>query len=62
MEGLGERIIQARRALGMTQKELARRLGVDPSIVGYWERGERRPTGEMEEKIESLLGSLNSLP
>jgi transcriptional regulator with XRE-family HTH domain len=58
-EGLGERIIRARQALGMTQKELARRLGVDPTTLGQWERGERKPTKGLEEKIDSLLGSLN---
>ena len=58
-ETFGERIIRARRALGMTQKDLARRLGVDPMTLGYWERGERRPSGEMGKKINGFLGGLN---
>jgi transcriptional regulator with XRE-family HTH domain len=58
-EGLGESIIQARRALGMTQKELARRLGVDPGTLGKWERGERKPNRGMEEKIKKFFGFLN---
>ena len=33
---LGKRIVACRRAKGLTQKELARRLDVDPSTVGRW--------------------------
>lgn len=44
----------------MTQKELARRLGVDPGTLGYWEKGERRPTKGLEEKIDNFLVSLNT--
>lgn len=32
-----------RRALGLTQKELAEAIGVSPSAVGMWERGLRIP-------------------
>jgi len=41
---LPDRILAARRALGISQKELARRLGVDPKTVRKWEHGhiERR--------------------
>ncbi|MBI4764110.1 MAG: transcriptional regulator [Deltaproteobacteria bacterium] len=59
-ETLGERIIRVRRTLGMTQKELARKLGVDPGTLGYWERGERRPIKGLEEKINGFLASLNT--
>ena len=41
-EDLGERIIAVRRKLGLSQKELARGLGVDPTTVGRWERGQGR--------------------
>jgi transcriptional regulator with XRE-family HTH domain len=40
VEGLGAQLVQRRTALGLTQKELARRLGVDPSTLARWERGE----------------------
>jgi len=30
----GERIVNYRRLLGITQKELARALGIDPSALG----------------------------
>ncbi len=58
-EGLGGKIIRARRALGITQKELARKLGVDPTTLGRWERGEKKPTMGFCEKLKVLLVSLN---
>ncbi len=39
----------------MTQEELARKLGIDPGTLGYWERGERRPSMELAEKLKILL-------
>jgi site-specific DNA recombinase len=44
--GWGERLVRRRSALGLTQKESAQRLGVDPSTLARWERGEREPAGE----------------
>ena len=37
---LGKRIIACRRAMGLSQKELTRRLSVDPSTLGQWEGGD----------------------
>ena len=56
---LGGRIIRTRRALGITQKELAPKLGVDPTTPGYWERGERKPIMGLCERFKVLLVSLN---
>lgn len=42
---------------GMTQKELARRLGVSPSTVGMYEQGRRRPGPEMLLKLAAVLGT-----
>ena len=36
----GERIVVCRRIQGISQTELASRLGVDPTTLGKWERGE----------------------
>jgi transcriptional regulator with XRE-family HTH domain len=30
---------EAKRFLGLSQEEMARKLGVDPSTLGKWERG-----------------------
>jgi DNA-binding transcriptional regulator YiaG len=36
---LSERILAARRRQGISQRELARRLGLDPTTVQAWEKG-----------------------
>jgi transcriptional regulator with XRE-family HTH domain len=37
-------LLKERRAeLGLSQSELAKRLGVTQQLVGHWETGERRP-------------------
>jgi transcriptional regulator with XRE-family HTH domain len=38
----GSWLVEERRRLGLSRTELASRLGVAPSTVGRWERGERR--------------------
>ncbi len=40
-ETLGEKIVYYRWVKGITQKELASQLGVDPGTLAQWERGER---------------------
>jgi transcriptional regulator with XRE-family HTH domain len=39
---LGERIHEARKAAGLTQKELGQKMGVSHAAVGGWERGESK--------------------
>lgn len=41
---LGENIKEARKAAGVTQKELAERLQVYPKDISRWENGERTPS------------------
>ena len=41
--GLGEKIGQYRRSLGISQEELGARLGVSRQAVSKWERGEALP-------------------
>ena len=43
-----ERLVQCRTVLGISQKESAKRIGVDASTLARWERGEREPAGAME--------------
>ncbi len=64
MSHIGERIRKLRISAGMTQGELGKRLGIKASAVGMYERGCRKPDGEMLVKIcevfhvssDSLLG------
>lgn len=44
--GWAERLVRCRTALGITQKEAARRIGADAGTLARWERGEREPTGD----------------
>lgn len=46
----------ARGKIGISQAELARRLGVSPGAVGNWESGTRLPDAEMLSRIADALG------
>lgn len=43
LAGIGDRIREAREALGWQQQELGTRLGILPSAVAHWEAGRRIP-------------------
>ena len=44
---LGPRIAALRREAGLSQAELAARLGVSPSAMGMYEQGRREPAAEL---------------
>ncbi len=52
----GQRIRDARKKAGMTQAELAEKLGVPYQSVSQWERGLRKPKIETLKKFAVLLG------
>jgi len=52
-----DRLVQGRTALGLTQKEAARRIGVDPSTLAHWERGEREPIGTFAASAARFLAA-----
>jgi transcriptional regulator with XRE-family HTH domain len=54
-EGIGGRLVRRRTSLGMTQKEAAKSLAVDPSTLARWERGERAPVGRARRSVEGFL-------
>lgn len=54
---LPQRLKLGRRLLGLSQRELADRLGVDESTVRVWEAGRYRPIGHYRERIQALLAS-----
>lgn len=51
----GERIKKLRSEKGMSQEDLAFKVGVDRSYMGFVERGERIPTLEKIDKIAVAL-------
>ena len=52
----GEQIAAARRAKGLTQKQLADALGVTDKAVSKWERGLNYPDIVLFQPISELLG------
>ena len=52
---VGERIRLRRMLLGLSQRELARRLSVDPSTVRRWEAGKRVPARHYMVSIDEVL-------
>ena len=58
----GQRIVAARRARQMSQRALARALGVSPSAVNQWESGQTRPgIAHLTDIAQCLTVSLDSL-
>jgi transcriptional regulator with XRE-family HTH domain len=52
---LPERFTTARRALGMSQRKMAEKLGVDPATLMGWEAGRHQPTGKSLDLIAKVL-------
>ena len=50
-----EKLQQLRKEKGLTQKQLADNLGVDPSAVSLWESGKTAPTVANLMKIAVIL-------
>jgi transcriptional regulator with XRE-family HTH domain len=53
-DGVGERLRVARRGAGLTQKQLAELLGVEPITVSRWERGVTSPSLPRLRRIAEL--------
>jgi len=52
---LGQKVKQLRGKLTMTQEDLAFKVGVDRSYMGFIERGEKNPTLSTLMKIAKVL-------
>lgn len=52
---VGARIQQARQMRGLSQEELAERIGVTQTAISYWEKGRRSPD------VEDLVGLAEAL-
>ena len=53
MSGFSERLSALRRGAGMTQAELAKKLGISKSSVSMYECGNREPEFDLLEKMEN---------
>ena len=56
-ESLGQRIVAFRRLRGLTQKELARQMGVNPSTIANWEREEPHLSQSLGERLDAMFGN-----
>ena len=54
---LPERLVAARRGLGLSQRKMAEKLGVDPATIKNWEAGRHQPTGKSLDLIAGVLPS-----
>ncbi len=52
---VGSKIRELRKNAGMTQSELALKLGISASAVGMYEQGRREPDGEMLLRLCSVF-------
>ena len=59
-KGWGERLVRRRTTLGMTQKEAARRLGVDQGTLAKWEQGKREPAGAFLARVKRFVQDGNA--
>lgn len=58
-ESLSRKIKAFRRTLGLTQKELANLLKINPSTLARWERRKGRPSKELLKKVSHYLASFS---
>lgn len=62
MAELKDMITFFRKRDGLSQRELAKKIGVSPSTIGMYESGKRFPTHEIEEALADVFNvSLNNL-
>lgn len=53
---IGENIKLIRQSKGLTQEELAKKLGISKSAISRYESGQRDPNLDSADKIASVLG------
>ena len=58
MVGLSDKVAERRRILNISQAELARRVGVHQTTIGFIERGEKLPSLDVLLRLQEALGVL----
>lgn len=55
-ETIGQQLARLRKAQGLTQAQLADRVGTSETYIGHWETGYRRPSYPMRKALARALG------
>ena len=55
LDSIPDRLASARRTLGLSQRKMAEKLGIDPGTLQGWEAGRHQPTGKSLEIIGRIL-------
>lgn len=55
-ETFGAMVLRRRKELGLTQSDLAQRIGVQPNYIVYLEKGERKPSDRTVLRTADALG------
>ncbi|OGK27691.1 hypothetical protein A3B50_04160 [Candidatus Roizmanbacteria bacterium RIFCSPLOWO2_01_FULL_40_42] len=53
---VGNRIQKLRKQRGLTQEQLAEKIRVSPTYIGFIEQGQRNPSINTADKIARILG------
>lgn len=56
LKNLGEKVKKLRKNHGLTQEELAVKIGVSSAYIGFIEQGQRNPSINTADKIARVLG------
>ena len=54
-ESIGDRLLKYRKSNGVSQKELAKRIGIDPTTLSRLERGTARTHAHIMERVSAFL-------
>jgi DNA-binding XRE family transcriptional regulator len=54
-ESFPERLLSVRKVLGLSQKAMARKLGVDPTTIGQCDSGKRRPSRRLLAALKDFI-------
>ena len=57
-QSMASQLTSLRRARGLSQKELAKIMQIDPSTLSRWEQGKRTPQGLYLQQVRLILDSL----
>ena len=52
---ISERLINARRLLGLSQRAMAKRLKIDPTTLARWEQERSKPSRGLWKRVELFL-------